>query len=113
MKRTLQIAGYALCVLPPVLATLEFFPLWVTNGEKGLSALSLLLLAVSAVPLWRAYRRYVKNPSALLLWLALFLSLTAFRSIIDEIRCIALIGLASATPGTLCFFFAKRIKDKK
>lgn len=112
MKRALSVFGYVLCIVPPALATLEFFPLWLTDGEKSISALSLLLLCISAVPLFRAYRRHVKTPSAILLWLALFLLMTAFRSIVNEIRCVALVGLVSSLPGTLCIFFAKRIKDK-
>ena len=112
MKRLLYVIGYTLCVLPPAFATMEFFPLWIASGEKSISALSLILLALCAVPLWRAYRRYVKSPSAVLLWLAVFLVLTAFRSIVDEIRCVALVGLISSVPGALCCFFAKRIKDK-
>lgn len=113
MKRALTVIGYTLCTLPPLLATLEFFPLWVTDKEKSISALSLLLIAICFVPLFRAYRRHVKSPSALFLWLLFFLFLSAFRAIIDELWCVSLIGLASAVPGALCLFFAKRAKPKK
>ena len=113
MKRFLTVFGYALCIFPPALAVLEYFPLWVESGEKRVSAVALILLAVCFTPALRAFRRYVKAPSALLFWLLLFLFISAFRAVMDELLAISLIALFTAIPGTACLYFAKRIPDKK
>ncbi len=112
MRRALTLIGYALCTLPAAISVLEFFPLWLESGEKRLSAFAVLLLLLSAVPAIRAIRRHLKSPSALLIWLLLFLFVCAFRAIIDELFVISLIALAGSVPGTACLLLAKRMKSK-
>ena len=108
MRRLFTLLGLALCILPPALSTLAFFPLWLDGGERSLSAAALILLLLCAVPLFRFLRAHVKTPSAWMLWLALFLFLSFFRSIADGLWMISLIALIGSAAGALCFLIAKR-----
>lgn len=112
MTRALTLLGYALCTLPPALCVLEYFPLWLESGEKRLSGIALVLLAVSFVPALRLFRQHLKTPSALLFWLLLFLFVCAFRAVMDELFVISLVALASSVPGTACLYAARKIAKK-
>lgn len=113
MKRALTLIGYTLCTVPAAISVLEFFPLWLQNGEKRLSAFAVVLLLLCAVPAFRVIRHHLKTPSALLLWLLLFIFVCAFRAIIDELFVVSLVALAASVPGTVCLLIAKRMKPKK
>ena len=113
MKRALGLLGYALCIFPPALCVLEYFPLWITSGEKRLSGFALVLLAVCFVPALRLIRRHLKAPSAILFWLLLFLFVCAFRAVMDELFVISLVALTSSVPGTACVYIARRMTLKK
>ena len=105
--------GYALCVFPPALCVLEYFPLWISSGEKRLSGIALVLLAACFVPALRFFRQHLRSPSALLFWLLLFLFVCAFRAVMDELFTISLVALASSVPGTACLYAARRMARKK
>lgn len=108
MSRLLRILGITLCVLPPALATLEFFPLWLTREDCRLSALSVLLLLLSAAPLFRLLRARLRSPSAWLVWLLLWALLCAFEPIVASLKTIALISFPTSLLGAVCFRLAKR-----
>lgn len=113
MKRALAVVGYTLCILPPALAVLEYFPIWMQTGEKRLSAIAVVLFAACFYPALRAIRQHIKTPSALLFWLLLFLFICAFRAVVDELFVISLVALASSAPGTACLYISKRLTPKK
>ncbi len=108
MSRLLRLLGMGLCVLPPAVATLEFFPLWLTREECRLSALSVFLLLLAAVPLLRLLRTRLRSPSAWMVWLVLWALLAAFEPIIASLRTIALISFPTSLLGALCFRLAKK-----
>ena len=108
MKILLRILGVALCVLPPAISTLEFFPLWLSDGKSALSALSLMLLLLSALPLFRIVKRHLRSPSLWMLWLVLWILLEAFLPILSAIKTIALISFPTGILGAVCFRLASR-----
>lgn len=109
MKRALRIIGLGLCILPPAVATLSFFPLWLNREESALSAFALLLLLLACLPLFRALRTFLRSPSAWMLWLVLFILLGLFRSIADGLYMISFFGLLGGIGGGICFAVAKRL----
>ena len=108
MKHLFRALGLALCVLPPTIATLEHFPLWLGKGECALSLLAICLLALAAIPLFRVLRNHFRSPSAWLLWFALWLILTVSAPLLDALRTIAFISFPTSLAGALCFRIAKR-----
>ena len=113
MKTLLRILGLVLCVLPPALSTLEFFPLWLSDGRSALSALSLILLLLSAIPLFRMVKRHLRSPSIWMLWLLLWVALEVFLPIASAIKTVALISFPTGFLGAVCFRLAKRGEREK
>ena len=112
MKILLRILGIALCVLPPAISTLEFFPLWLSDGKSALSALSLMLLLLSALPLFRIVKRHLRSPSLWMLWLILWGVLEVFLPILSAVKTIALVSFPTGLLGALFFRLAKRSEAK-
>ena len=112
MRMLFRILGITLCVLPPAIATLEHFPLWLSNGRQALSALSLLLLLLSAYPLFRILKRCLRSPSLWVLWLVLWVLLEVFLPILSAIKTIALISFPTGLLGALCFRLARKSEEK-
>ena len=105
MKRLiLRATGLALCILPPAMATLRYFPLWLDRGAThAVSGGCALLLALCGVPLMRYFRKLWRAPSAVLLWAVLFLLFYALSSIADEMCVIAFVGLLGNATGGLLY----------
>ncbi len=96
-------------VVPPVAATLTYFPVWISEGkETAFSGLCVLLLVISAVPLYRLAVQWLKTPSAPLIWLFVLIVFSAAAKIADQVTAIALIGFISNTVGAIVFYVAKR-----
>ena len=108
MKHLFRILGLALCILPPAIATLEHFPLWLGKGESALSLLAVSLLALAAIPLFRILRAHLRTPSAWVFWFVLWLILTVSAPLLSAIRTIAFISFPPGIAGALCFHVAKR-----
>lgn len=106
-KLILRILGLVLCVLPPALTALEYFPLWLRDGEKTLSAFALLLLLLAAIPLWRHVKRLLSSPSIWSVWLLLWLFFSLFATLIEGLRAVAFMGFAGGLPGAVCLRLAK------
>ncbi len=113
MKILLRFLGTALCVVPPAAATLEFFPLWLSDGKSALSALSLTLLLLSALPLFRIVKRHLRSPSLWMLWLLLWVALTVLLPIAAAIKTIALVSFPTGFLGAVCFRLAGKRKTEK
>ena len=108
MRRLLRPVGLLLCILPPVLATLEHFPLWLSDGRTAVSAVAVLLLLLAAVPLVRLVRTHLRSPSAWMLWLVLWVILALFRPILAAVETIALVSFPTSLLGALCFRLARK-----
>ena len=112
MRMLFRILGVTLSVLPPAIATLEYFPLWLADGKKAISALSLLLLLLAAYPLFRILKHRLRSPSLWMLWLVLWGLLEAFLPILSAIKTIALISFPTGLLGALFFRLSKRSEEK-
>ncbi|MBE6655975.1 MAG: hypothetical protein E7609_03760 [Ruminococcaceae bacterium] len=108
MTVALRLLGLLLSVVPPTVATLEFFPLWLGNGKTALSAVSLVLLLLSAIPLFRILKKHLHTPAPWMLWLLLWVLLRALLPIAAAIERIALISFPTSLIGAFCFSLARR-----
>ena len=110
MKRKVYfILGALLSVLPPALATLSYFPLWVEAGAtETVSGLCAFALVICAVPLLRIVTRHLRTPSLPLFWSIAYLLFKCLSSIIVELCVIAFVGACSNIVGALFFHLAKK-----
>ena len=70
----LHILGFLLCILPPAICTLNYFPIWREVGyESCIAGGVALLLALCAIPLYKLIADRLKSFSSYLMWLVLFL----------------------------------------
>jgi cobalamin biosynthesis protein CobD/CbiB len=100
-------------VVPPVWATIAFFPDWMEKGYKTtFSGVAMLLLAISVLPLLRYVWQKLKSPSAWVIWTILYASLFALNKIIDEALIISQVGALSNAIGC-ALFYAARIQLRK
>ena len=106
---TLTVIGALLCIVPPAAVTMAYFPLWVQKSATStLSGLSMILILVSIIPLFKLIKDHLKTPSAPILWGIICISAVMFRSIIDQIVVIAFVGTISSIAG----FFIFKARDR-
>lgn len=87
-------------VLCPLAATLTQFPVWVDkSAEATVSGLFVLFAALSAIPLFRQIKEFVKSPSAPIVWCVLFLLFVSLQSIISEMVIVCFWGMLSNLVG--------------
>ena len=106
----LHIAGFALCILPPAVCTLSYFPLWQASGfESCIAGGTALLLVLCAIPLWKLIKKALTSYSSYLIWLMLFLLFLALSKIATQMTVISLVGFIGNLLGAVCFRIAKSI----
>ncbi len=104
--------GYLLCILPPVAAILNRFPLWAREGGRPvLSGMALLLLLVAAIPfrrgILRAVQKWLESPSAYGVWLLIWLGALWLGRISEAVADIALLSTLTSLLGAFCFRLAR------
>lgn len=104
----LRIIGILFCVIPPVVATLEYFPLFKSRPETGVSALSVVFLALCIIPAWKYVKKALKSPSAWFLWLVILIFSVCFEPIIHQMKIISAISVVSSVIGAIFFRWAKK-----
>ena len=105
------IIGIILSVVPPAAATLLYFPLWQQKGATAVvSGFAVLLLLISALPLWRLIKRILTSPSVWSIWLILFIIFALLCAIADEMKVICFVGFVSNAIGAVFFKLASRTK---
>ena len=110
----LHIIGFILCTVPPILCTISYFPLWKSTGyESCIAGGTALLIAVCAVPIYKAIKRYFSSPSASFMWLIIFLIFFTLSKIADEMTVIAFSGFVGNLLGSLCFRITKAGGSKR
>ena len=107
--------GAVVSVVPVALATVSYFPLWIHLGaDATLSGISFILLAVSAIPLFKMIKAFLKSPAAWGIWLLIFILFFMLSKIANELTVISFIGFISNAIGALLFKISKKYKaDKK
>ena len=109
-----HILGMLFCILPPVFATLEHFPIWASKGgEVMVSALTVILLLICAIPLKRHIAKFFKSPSAWVIWLLIYVLFSLLGKISDDIVAIALVAFPFNFLGALLFKLSERYKKKQ
>lgn len=105
MKRLLlKAAGLGFCIIPPALATLFYFPVWISKGgEFVFSGMALILLIFALLPLWRAISRMLKSPAVYTIWLIAFIVFSSLSRIADEMTVISFVGFISNAVGAVLF----------
>ncbi len=110
----LHILGFALCIMPPAVCTLLYFPFWKMVGyEYCIAGGTALLLALCAIPLYKMIKRGLSNFSSYLMWLVLFLLFFALSRIAEQMIVISFVGFIGNLLGAICFFVAGRVKGGK
>ena len=84
----------------PLIATLTQFPIWVEkSSEATVSGLFLLFALLSAIPLAKQIKEFIKSPSVWVLWIVLFAFFIMLRNIIDEMVIVCFVGMLSNIVG--------------
>ena len=106
----LHILGFLLCILPPAICTLNYFPIWREVGyESCIAGGVALLLALCAIPLYKLIADRLKSFSSYLMWLLLFLLFFGMSRIADQMTVICFVGFVSNLMGAVCFHIARKI----
>ena len=110
----LRVFGLIVCVAPPVIATLEYFPLWFSQTETAVSVLSAMMIALCCIPFFKQIRAYFKGtPAAWAFFLALWVTSMSLNKLMDGIETIAFYGMISNLAGGAIFKIEKHIKAKE
>ncbi len=108
-RSVLRVIALTVCILPPAIATISYFPLWVVREDTSiLSGMALLVLTVVLVPLMKYIREKMASPSAPVLWMVSFLLFFLLSKIAAEMTVISLIGFISNLIGAILFKLADR-----
>lgn len=110
LKRAiLKLFALLVCTVPPIVATVSYFPVWKGRADGSvLSGFTVLLLLISAYPLLKAMKRLLSSPSVFTVWLLLFLTFLLIRSIAYEMTVISFVGLISNLIGACLFKISRR-----
>lgn len=105
----LHITGLLLCVAPPAICTLSYFPIWAhTDSTKTLAGGCALLIILSAIPLFKFIKKYFESPASYVIWFLVFLLFFSLSKIAHEMTVIAFVGFVSNLIGAVCFAIADR-----
>lgn len=92
--KVIKTSALVLDVAAPLAATLSQFPIWVEHSSAAtVSGCFVVFALLSAIPLIRAIKQYLKSPAAWLLWAVITAFVLALRVIIDQMAIICLVGL--------------------
>ena len=113
---TLHIVGFLLCIVPPAVATVLYFPIWNEAGSgHTLAGGGVLLCIIFAMPMLKLLRRVQSSCASYLPWLLLFLLFKCVALIAEEMVVISFMGLIGNLLGGLCFYIRhlrlKNVKD--
>ena len=107
VRYSLHFLGFSLCILPPAICTLSYFPLWKHDGYQSCIAGGVaLLLVICALPLYKLISRRLMSYSSYLIWLFLFLVFFGLSKIAEQMTVISLVGFVGNLLGAICFHLA-------
>ena len=105
----LHILGLALCILPPAVCTLLYFPMWQSaGGGRAFSGVCAFFVIISALPLYKALKALFRSPASYVTWILIFLFCFFFSRIAEEATVISFVGALSNIVGAVLFRIAKR-----
>lgn len=101
-------------ILPPFIATLTQFPVWIEHSAKAtVSGLVLLLACLCCMPCINYIKKFIESPSIPIVWLIVFVLLTLLNNIIDQMIVVAFVGVISNTIGSVLFKIGDAIKARE
>ena len=101
--------GLAFCIVPVVICILKYFPVWTARGgETIFSAITLILVAIAAVPLFSFIKRILRSPASYTVWLVFFIFFFLVSRIAEEMVVISFVGFISNLVGAVFFKISKR-----
>lgn len=105
----LHLLGFLLCILPPMICTLSYFPLWKNMGYGScIAGGSALLLTLCFFPLLKFLTSAIRSYGTYMVWLISFLLFFALSKIAEQMVVISLMGFVGNLLGAICFGIAKR-----
>lgn len=111
--RILHILALVIDIVPPLIATLTQFPIWVEHSsEATVSGIVLLLTFICCLPFIRQLKEYMKSPSIIVIWAIIYVLLVLLESIITQIIRVAFIGLVSNTVGAILYKWGNTYTEK-
>lgn len=109
----LKLIALLVCIVPTVIATLSYFPVWKSRSSGALlSGFTVLILLICFSPLLKAVKRFLISPSVFTVWLVLFVTLVLIRSIAYEMTVISFVGMISNLFGSLLFKLSRRVQSE-
>lgn len=94
--KVIKTSALVLDVAAPLAATLSQFPFWVQKSSAAtVSGCFVVFALLSAIPLIRVFKEYLKSPAAWLIWTFLTVFVLALRVIIDQMAIICVVGLVA------------------
>ena len=110
----LRFCGMLLCILPPVLAILFYFPIWIAEGGEGvIPGFTVLLISIAALPLYRLMKRALESAASWTLWLTAFVLFLLLSRIADEMTVISFTGFVGNALGAVLFKLSERIGKRE
>lgn len=105
--------GLVISILAPFIATLTQFPVWTKEVDpKQVSAMFIVMAVVCAVPLLNHFKQALKSPSAIAVWVFLFLVTWGMSQIIKQVMIIALVGMIANIIGAVLCGIGNKLKAK-
>ena len=106
--------GLLFSIVPPLAATLLYFPIWSSRSSGAvLSGFTLLLILLAFVPLFNTVKSALKSPSAYAMWFIVFLLFFMLSRIADEMTVISFVGFLGNLIGSLFFKAARRKRTEE
>ena len=104
--------GLIFSVIPVSVAIFSYFPLWLAKDDASiLSGLTLLLLTLAAVPMFKYVKEALRSASAPFMWFILFIIFFMLSKIANEITVISFVGFLSNVIGSIFFRMARGARN--
>lgn len=105
----LHILGFLLCIVPPAICTLNYFPIWREAGYQScIAGGGALLIVLCIIPLFKLIKKWMTSFSSYIMWLLLFLLFFGMSRIADQMTVISFVGFISNLLGAVCFYIARK-----
>ena len=101
--------GLAISIIPVTVSIFSYFPIWIAREDASiLSGISLILMALAFVPMYKYFRSILRSPSAPVMWLISFILFLLLSRIAHEMTVISFVGLISNLIGSVFFRIAQK-----
>lgn len=101
--------GIMISVIPVTVSIFSYFPLWIARKDASvLSGISLLLICLAIVPLFKYLKQFLHSPSTPIMWFISFIIFLMLSKIADEMTVISFIGFTTNLIGMLFFKIARK-----